>query len=327
MEQFNSMNRILTITPNPAIDLSASVERVEPTRKLRCQDMRRDAGGGGINAARVARRLGANVSAIYTTGGAMGRLLRKLVDEEEITSLTIRVREQTREDFTVLETATGQQYRFVMAGSHLSKAEWSNCIATFDSHAGDTDLIVASGSLPSGGPDNFYARIAEIAQSRQVRMLLDVSGPPLRSALAQGVYLMKPNLRELRELVGASLDDDASRMRACVQLIADGRAEVVALTLGEQGALLVTADGAWRAAPVAIKPLSAVGTGDSFVGAMAWALSLQKPLLEAFRYGCAAGAAAVLTPGTELAQATDVLRLIDQISISPLGKDGRVGHY
>ncbi len=312
------MNRILTITPNPSIDLSVSVDRVAPIRKLRCGQMRRDAGGGGINVARVAGRMGGDVTAIYTASTIMGGLLQKLVAAEGIASLPIHIGEETREDFTALETATGDQYRFVLAGPRLSETEWKRCISACASHAGDADIIVASGSLPSGVPEDFYARIAKLAQSRQVRMLLDVSGPALNSALAQGVYLIKPNLRELCGLAGASLEDDASQMKVCRQLIADGRVEVVALTLGEQGAFLVTADGAWRAAPVVMKPLSAVGAGDSFTGAMAWALSLGKPLLEAFRFGCAAGTAAVLTPGTELCLADDVRRLINQIAIIPL---------
>jgi len=142
----------------------------------------------------------------------------------------------------------------------------------------------------------------------------------LRVALEceHGVYLVKPNLGELAALVGAPLPDQASRIAACRRLIAAGQAEAVALTLGADGALLVTGDGAWRAAAPPIEAVSAVGAGDSFLGGMAWALASGRPLDEAFKYGMAAGSAAVLSPGTELCHADDVWRLAEKVVVEPL---------
>jgi 6-phosphofructokinase 2 len=312
------MARILTLTMNPAIDVSTSVDRVTPTRKLRCAAARRDPGGGGINVARVARRLGARAVAVYPTGGVIGQLLRQLVDAEDVDSVAVPVREETREDFTALETSTGKQFRFVLEGPHLSGAEWMACLETVAGHADRPDLIVVSGSLPPGVPEDFYARIAEIARAWEIKLALDCAGPALKAALEHGVYLAKPNLGELRGLVGAPLPDEASRIAACRSLISAGQAEAVALTLGADGALLVTADAAWRAPPMAIEAVSAVGAGDSFLGGMAWALAEGRPLEEAFKYAMAAGSAAVLSPGTELCHAEDVWRLADQVVIEPL---------
>src|SRR5271165_4184336 len=118
------MADIVTLTINPSIDLSVSVERVEPFHKLRCADGRRDPGGGGINAARVMKRLGADVTALYPIGGMLGQLLRRLLDQEGVPGLTIPVAEETREDLTVIEHATGFQYRFVLPGPHLTEKEW-----------------------------------------------------------------------------------------------------------------------------------------------------------------------------------------------------------
>ncbi len=126
----------------------------------------------------------------------------------------------------------------------------------------------------------------------------------------EGVYLLKPNLRELREFLKTSLPDEKSWLSAGRSIIEARQAEVVALTLGAEGALLVTRAMALRARAMDIRPVSVVGAGDSFVGGMAWSLSAGHSIEDAFRWGVAAGSAAVLNPGTELCHASDVERLI-----------------
>jgi 6-phosphofructokinase 2 len=307
------MESIVTITPNPAIDIYTTVEEVTPTRKLRCKAVRRDAGGGGINVARVVRRFGGAVAAICPIGGATGNLLRRLVDLEGVQSLPILVTEETREDFTVLDRKAGHQYRFVLPGSRLSEEEWNACLTALEALKQSPAFIVGSGSLPPGVPDDFYARVARIAKSRGSRMVIDTSGAALSAALKEGVYLAKPNLRELQELCGVPLHDRASQIDACRKLIETGSVEVVVLTLGAEGALLVTAEASYFGSGPPIAAVSAVGAGDSFVGGMMWKLAVADSLIEAFRFGVAAGSAAVLSPGTELCHAQDVVRLYADI--------------
>ena len=122
------MTDILTITANPAVDLSTSIESILPIRKLRGTSQRRDPGGGGINVARVIKRLGGEASAVYPVGGAMGALLRELLDGEGVASQTFAIADETREDFFVSETSTGQQYRFILPGPRLNEAEWQECL-------------------------------------------------------------------------------------------------------------------------------------------------------------------------------------------------------
>lgn len=313
------MARILTITMNPAIDVSTSIDRVAPTRKLRCITARRDPGGGGINVGRVASRLGAEATALYPKGGSVGQLLQRLVEEENISSVPIAIREETREDFTALETTTGDQFRFVLSGPRLSETEWRSCLEAVASFPQRPDFIAASGSLPPDVPEDFYAQIAAIARRWAVPLALDTSGTPLKAAVDHGVDLLKPNLRELRELTGEPLADQASWIEACRCLVTAGKARIVALTLGHRGALLVTPDGTWRAEPLPIKPASTVGAGDSFLGAMVWALACSRPVEDAFRYGVAGGSAALLAPGTELCHVAEVRRLLDQVVIEPVG--------
>jgi len=313
------MTLIVTLTPNPAIDVSTSVGRVEPVRKLRCGPGSRDPGGGGVNVARVAKRLGAETIAIYPSGGLAGQQLEQLVRREGLESVAVPVRGETREDFTVFDETTREDYRFVLPGPHLRDVEWMSCLKALAALDRKPDFICASGSLPPGAPDDFYARVAEIAELKGVRFALDTSGPALKAALREHVHLIKPNLAELRELVGCALDEEGALIDACRALIADGRTEAVALTMGAAGALLVTPDQAWRAPSLPIQPVSTVGAGDSFLGAMVWALAAGLDLKEAFRHGAAAGAAAVLVHGTDLCRAADVRRLLPQIVAEPIG--------
>ena len=264
------MVAIVALSINPAIDVSTSVDRVIPIRKLRCTPGKRDPGGGGINVARVVHRLGGIVAAVYPTGGDTGQLLRRLVDHEGIQSVMLRAAEETREDFTVLEKATGNQFRFVLPGPKLAEREWRDCLETIASFKGRTEFVVASGSLPPGVPEDFYAALARVAKDMDAKFILDTSGPPLEAALEEGVYLVKPNLHELGQLVHAPLNYQDAWVEASRGLVRAGRAEIVALTLGDKGALLITRNQVWRAQGLPIKPVSAVGAGDSFLGAMVW---------------------------------------------------------
>jgi 6-phosphofructokinase 2 len=312
------MTGIVTFTPNPALDVSTSVERIMPTHKLRCAAPRHDPGGGGINVARVVQRLGGKVTAIYPRGGVTGELLFRLVEREHIASKTSEIAEETRQDFSVHEYTSGKQFRFVLPGPAVAEHEWRACLDTLAACADGADFVVASGSLPPGTPLDFYARAGRTVKSGHGKFLLDTSGPALKAALQAGVYLIKPNLRELCEVVGERLDDEAAYVRACAGLIKDGRAEIVALTLGDRGAMLVARDRAIRAEPPPITPLSSVGAGDSFLGAMVWGLATGHDLAYALRLGVAAGSSAVLNPGTELAHADDTRRLVDAVSVREL---------
>ena len=309
---------IVTLTMNPAIDISADVARVLPTHKLRCTSVRRDSGGGGINVARVIARLGGKVSAVYPVGGPIGDLLRRLVDAEDLASETIPLSQDTRESFTVEESKTGKQYRFVLPGPELSHAECRKCLAAVAQMQPAPSFFVASGSLPAGVPDDFFARAGHAAKALGAKVVVDTSGPALAAALAEGVFLVKPNLRELQELAGSALEGREQQLSAARDLIERGAAEVVALTLGQHGGLLVTRHQAHYAPALPVVPVSAVGAGDSFLGAMIWSLAAGQGIENAFRYGMAAGSAALLSGGTGLCKADDVLRLHPQVHLQPL---------
>ena len=313
-----TMPTIVTFTINPAVDISTSVAVVQPAHKLRCTAPRRDPGGGGINVARVATRFGADVLAVFAAGGLIGQHLKELVDREGIRNLPIPIRGDTREDLAVFESETGQQYRFVLPGPAFAESEWRACLDVLASPDTKSRFLVASGSLPPGVPDDFYARVVKAMRGtgdKDAKIIIDTSGTPLKRALDAGVYLIKPNLREMRELTGQSMGCESDCISACRELVEAGHAEVVALTLGHYGAMLVTRDLALRADPLPIKPVSTVGAGDSFLAALVTRLATGHDLQDAFRYAVAAGSAALLAPGTELARPEDVERLLGAVTV------------
>lgn len=303
------MAEIVTLTPNPAIDLSTSVDRIVPIRKLRCTPQRRDPGGGGVNVARVVRRFGGDVEAILPVGGFTGQLLRQLLDNEEIPNRVIEVEAETREDFSVSELSTGQQYRFVLPGQPLREPEWRKCLEALAATVPRPKFVVGSGSLPPGVPDDFYAQAAAIARNLGAKFVVDTSGAPLAAAIELGVYMIKPNLREMRDLAGVELLHQDDWIIAAREYINVGKVEIVALSLGHLGALLVTRDRALRSPALPIKPISAVGAGDSFLGGMVFSLAKGDSLADAFRLGMAAGSSALMNAGTELCRPEDAYRL------------------
>lgn len=300
---------IVTLTINPALDVSTTTERVRPEHKMRCGPSRIDPGGGGINVSRVIQRLGGQSTAIYALGGPTGQAYRQLLEAEGIVGRVITIAGLTRQNVTVDETSTGQQFRFVLQGPEIADAEWASALEATESACSYGGYLVASGSLAPGVPDDFYARAARAAHHHGARVIVDASGEALRAALDEGVYLIKPSGRELGELIGSTLTTIDERVAAAEELVAQGRVEVVALTLGGDGAVLATREGTTRILPPPIEVRSTVGAGDSFLAALVLRLAEGRDLATAFRSGIAAGAATATTEATELCHRADVERL------------------
>lgn len=301
------MARILAVALNPTIDVSFDAEEVQPTHKIRTFNEKHNPGGGGVNVARVILTLGGAPELLFLSGGATGALLEDFLGRIDVRRHRIAIEQATRVAFMVHEMRNGQEYRFVPEGPEVSSEELApilECVERFDG-----DYIVASGSLPRGVPADVYARMAAIADGKNIRFVLDSSGKSLSTTLAESrVFLVKPSLGELEKLVGARLDADSAR-DAAMDLVRRGSARHVAVTLGSEGAVLANADGVIRLPAPRVEVSSAVGAGDSFVGAMTHALSTGYSIEDAFRFGVAAGAASAMTPGTELCRREDVLAL------------------
>lgn len=306
---------IVTLTMNPALDVSSSVDRVRAERKLRCGRARFDPGGGGVNVSRAIRNLHGSSTPIYPLGGPTGAAYRTFAADRGIAGAVIAITGDTRESFTVDETSTGDQYRFVLPGPTLSEAEWSACLSAVTTHLPHGGYLVASGSLPPGVPEDFYAMLATATAEQDVRLVVDASGRPLQAALAEGVFLIKPSRDELAELVGTDRElTPDEQLEAARHLIDKGQTEVVALTMGSAGALLISSAGALRLPTPKVHVASPVGAGDAFLGGLVLRLAEGRPIADAFRTAVAAGSATAMMPGTELCRAEDVTRFEAELS-------------
>ena len=302
------MAAIVTLTMNPALDIATSTDSVEPTHKLRCSMPRYDPGGGGINVARAVHALGGDAVAIFPAGGAAGEMIRYMLEQQGVPHHAIAISGFTRESLAVEERQTGRQFRFLLPGPEISESDQERCVDQLALAAAEATYIVASGSLPLGVPEDFYARIAKLAQRLGKCLILDTSGAALKKA-GGGIYLLKPSRRELGDLVGREIRTEREQQHAAREIIEHGRSEVVVVSLGDRGALLVTAEGVERFAAIPVEARGSVGAGDSMLAGIVLSLCGGLELGEAIRFGMAAGAAALLGSGTELCRRIDVERL------------------
>ncbi len=310
--------KIVTLTINPALDKSTHVEKFEPEHKLRCAAPIFEPGGGGINVTRAIRNLGGDSLAYYLSGGATGQVLQQLLDDEGISHMPIPSVKWTRENFSVTETSTDKQYRFGMPGSIIPEYEWQYSLIKLEKTVPKPEYIVASGSLPRGVPTDFYARVATIAKKIGAKLILDTSGEALMQAAGIGVYLLKPNLNELAMLAGKTDIQDGEIEQFGKQLLANGMCEVMVVSMGGQGAMLITRDQVEQIPAPKVKIRSTVGAGDSMVAGLVYKMSLGWSLSDSVKYGVASGAAAVMSPGSELCRRDDVEELYKWIKAQNL---------
>lgn len=303
------MSKILSIALNPAIDISSDADAVRHTHKTRTHNQRQHAGGGGINVARVIVELGGQCELLYLSGGATGTLLEAMLEPLGVKQHRFRIHDPVRVAFNVRELSTNLEYRFVPEGPEVTEEELAPVFDLLETS--DADYIVASGSLPRGVAGDTYARMADIAARKKARFILDTSGEALHETLAKAkVFLVKPSLGELASFAGQKIDHENAGA-AAQAIVRSGAAQYIAVTLGADGAILVGADSIHRVPAIEVPVKSAVGAGDSFVAAMTWSLAEGHEIGEAFCFGLAAGAAAVMTSGTELCRRADVLALYE----------------
>ena len=307
------MKTIVTMTMNPAIDKSSSVAQVVAERKLYCKPPRFEPGGGGVNISRAIKKLGGESMLLYPAGGLTGERLKALLDQEGLDHRPFPIEGLIRESLVILEESTGQQYRFGMPGPEFQEQEWKQFLGGLAAFEPGPDYLVASGSLPPCVPADFYARVARVGKKRGAKTIIDVTGEALEQALKEGVYLIKPNIREFRELVGEDIKEESQIKAAARKMVKSGRCEVLVISLGAAGALMVSEEFTEHILPPTVPIVSKVGAGDSMVAGVVLSLARGKPLRESVLFGVAAGTAAVMTPGTELCRREDAERLFESM--------------
>lgn len=308
------MSSIITITFSPCIDKSTTVPALVSEKKLVCTAPKLEPGGGGINIARALKKLGGSATAIFPSGGYTGKYFNHLLEKEGINSVIIETGNETRENIIVVDEATNNQYRFGMPGTELTEPEWKKCLQAVEEME-DAAFIIASGSLPPGVPDDIYALLAKIAKSKNAKFIVDTSGAALKHAAEEGVYMLKPNLGELSNLAGKNEIRPDEVKSIAKDIIAHGKCEVMVVSMGAAGAMLVTAEIAEIFRPPVVERKSTVGAGDSMVAGIVFYLAQGKNLLQAVQYGVACGTAATLNSGTELCKKEDADRLYALVQI------------
>lgn len=302
---------IITLTINPSLDKSTNFAGLIAEQKIRCEAPRYDAGGGGINVSKAIAKLGGKSTCIFTSGGSSGEMLENLIAKENLESNVIKTKNWTRENFIAFDKKSNLQYRFGFPGNPISELEKRKIIKTIATLK--CNYLVISGSLNENLPTNFYQEIATIAKKNGTKVIVDTSGAPLQKVLETGIYLVKPNIGELAKLLGVEKLAEKDIEIAAKKLIDNQNAEIVVVSLGANGAILITKDEIHLIKAPKIIRKSTVGAGDSMVGGMVWALSLNKPLKEVLQWGVACGSAATMNEGTQLFKREEARQLFKDL--------------
>lgn len=302
------MSAIVTVTVNPSLDKSSSVSRVISERKLRCEPPQVEPGGGGINVTRALTALGQHSIALWLKGGHTGERLATLLSKQGVPQHGYEIVDDNRENLVIYEKESRGQFRFGMPGPTVTHLEMEQLVQGVATLYPEPEYLVLSGSLPPGAPDDFYRTLARAAPP-ETKVVLDASGEALRHGLDAGVFMAKPNLRELGMLVSERLESDRDIEHAAKGLVDSGKAEMVLVSLGAGGAMLVSRNGTALVRSPTVPIRSKVGAGDCMVAGAVLGLRRHGTFYDAARFGVAAGAAAVMTEGSRLCRREDVDRL------------------
>ncbi|MEL6204639.1 MAG: 1-phosphofructokinase family hexose kinase [Pseudomonadota bacterium] len=315
------MTPIVTLTLNPTVDYATIADAIVPNVKLRCAEPSVDPGGGGINVSRAIQMLGGQSTALISIGGTTGARLLELLALEGVPTVAFQGPGETRMSFSVSDEAEGHQVRFVTPGPIWGEDDVARALATVARAAHPGSFVVLSGSQPPGVAKDFPRILANRVEGRHVRLVVDTSGPALKS-LVEGNHepldVLRANDVEAEDFAGRALPNVADTAAFARDLVARGVAHAVIFARGREGSVLASSEGAWLATPPQVTEVSKIGAGDSFVGAFTLAMARDEALPEALRTGVAASAAAVATEATRLCPPEDVERLRPACSLTAL---------
>lgn len=305
---------IATLTVNPALDKSTKTDLILPSIKIRCASPRYEPGGGGINVSRALKKLETSSTAVYLAGGHAGKVIQELLDEEGVNQVKIDTGIETRENLLVMEESSSQQFRFGMPGTEVPREKWQEALKKIETLDPVPDYLVASGSVPPGVPDDFYAQVAGICKQKEIKLIVDTSGAPLKLALEAGIYMAKPNFRELAKVMEQPDISEMELEKHVNRFLQADKCEALIISIGAKGVILATPESTEYIIPPHVSVVSSVGAGDSMVAGILYGLTTGYKLTGAARYGVAAGTAATMTPGSELCRKKDVEKIFQWLS-------------
>jgi 6-phosphofructokinase 2 len=307
---------IYTITLNPALDHYMEVDRFLVEDANRVTGERYFAGGKGIDVSRAIRRLGGDSIALGFIGGHNGRVMVEMLKAGDVATYFTPIEGETRRNL-IVSTGTGSQTIFNTRGPSITAEEWRCFLMHLQALELRDSYVVMSGSLPLGVPSDSYREIIELVQKRGARAVLDADGAALKAGLKARPFATKPNVNELRRLMGRRIRGEQELIKAATDLNRDG-IEIVMVSRGRHGLLVVSGSERYKAVPPTVKVRSTIGAGDSTVAGFVYKFASGKPLEECVRYATAAGTAATLAPGTDLCRLADVERLAPKVRVERL---------
>lgn len=316
------MTRILTVTLNPALDITTSVDQLVDGKKLRCEEPRFDPGGGGVNVSRAIDKLARTSTLFVAVGGPTGEFFRSLLKRENLTADWFDIEGNTRQSFAVDDRNADKMYRFSLPGPKWSLAEWQGSLYRVEDVLKAGDYLVVSGSLPPGVSNDYAIQLAQRASKAGARMIVDTSGLALDTIAHRGpteIYALTMDEDEARQLIGSKvLIEERDAVELARDLLDRGVAKIVVVTLGSRGAVALTSEEGWRVAPPKVQVVSKVGAGDSFVAGFTIGLAEQWPLNRTVAYAMASATSAVTTAATELCTKEGTERFVPAVSSKPL---------
>lgn len=281
---------ILTVTLNLGLDITYQVDRIQPHESHRVRAASTQAGGKGVNVARVLRALDLETLVMGLAGGVTGAAVRDDLGASGLSSELVAMSGENRRTVAVVSCEAGDATVFNEPGPHVGEGEWQAFVDRFAAMLPRAAVVVLAGSLPPGIPPDGYAVLTRLAEAEAVPVIVDASGEALRAAVQAGPHMIKPNADELASTTG--IDDPLAAAAA----LRESGARAVVASLGPAGLLAVTPDGTWRARPPARLRGNPTGAGDACVAALAAGLAVGAPWPDTVREAVALSAAAVLAP-------------------------------
>jgi 1-phosphofructokinase len=304
---------ILSVTLNPSVDHALFLDELKVGDTNRVKRTERDAGGKGVNLSRVVAELGGKTLATGFIGGGPGDYVKGVLDRQGVSHLFIEVNDDTRINFSVEDASERPPTTFNEQGPQI-RPEDIAALRQRVTHmlaAGGIHWMTLGGSLPPGVPSNVFRDLISLAHQYGVRVALDADGEPLKLGLQARPEFVKPNAKECERLLGCEIEGFESAIPATKQIRSLlGQDAVVVVSLGESGAVLAGPDGLMRGYTPEVEARSTIGSGDSLVAGMLWAMMEGKCVDEAFRWGMACGAATASTNGSEIARRAKILELL-----------------
>lgn len=306
---------ILTVTLNPSVDRLVYVKQLVPHDTNRILRVEEDAGGKGVNVARVLKRLNVPVIATGFLGGRAGRYVQhELSRIDGVECRFVWVKGNTRTNLAIQEEDGSPPTALNERGPQIAPEELASLLQVIEALSGDARFVALGGSLPPGVPTDIYATLGDIAARRGAKVVLDADGEPLVQGLKASPFLIKPNENETERLLGRAIDTLEDAAKAARELH-DRGIPVVVVSIGEKGAAVACAEGCWVAIPPTVRAISTIGSGDSMIAGVLSVLARDGAVEEAIRWGTAAGTATAMTDGSDIGTAEQIRELLPQVEV------------